>query len=162
MEESVILKELELMRKDIENINTTISGIKNSLKINSLFNRCALDDDVLKDSFGEKVTEAEMGVELFKLKNFFTWLADANTNMKEPRHINFFNVDRNLLYNIFGIAADEEFYVRRSYIDLGEILLKEGCNKRVIISGSPGIGKTLFSIFWMWRILREFPEGNVV
>ena len=45
-------------------------------------------------------------------------------------------------------------YVRQSYETIAETILK-GVQKRTIVTGTPGIGKSFFLVYLLWRLVRE-------
>jgi hypothetical protein len=104
----------------------------------------------LTDVFGKEITnESEKKV----LKSCCRFFQDMeNVNLKESEN---FKVEENVR-NLFGFEEDELFFVRPSYLKLAETIFNSrNLNKTVLLSGTPGIGKTVFTIYWVWYLLRQ-------
>ncbi|GMF44348.1 unnamed protein product [Phytophthora lilii] len=60
---------------------------------------------------------------------------------------------------IFGAAFDDGLYVRQEYWDLHEIIQKrlasDSSLRRILVVGSPGIGKSVFGVFLLLLFMME-------
>ena len=67
-----------------------------------------------------------------------------NNFLDIPEHDTLFNIDVKFLY------------VRQSYLDLHNLIFSEDyANRNVIITGTPGVGKSMFALYELYLALRE-------
>jgi Cdc6-like AAA superfamily ATPase len=77
--------------------------------------------------------------------------ADGTTNHT------FWVDDSRILYK------SDKFLVRKSYKDIAEIIMKESVQHPkeegidILVSGSPGTGKSFFARFFLWQLLHPSP-----
>jgi DNA replication protein DnaC len=72
-----------------------------------------------------------------------------------------FSDHKNIISVIFGLDPDEVFFIRNCYKKLAkEIFSNKHNQNRVLLSGTPGIGKTLFGLYWIWYLLHQPPANR--
>jgi DNA replication protein DnaC len=55
----------------------------------------------------------------------------------------------------------KKIYVRKCYEDVFDLLLKNIKMKSFAISGTPGIGKSLFFVYILYRLMKDFEEKTL-
>ncbi len=55
----------------------------------------------------------------------------------------------------------KKIYVRKCYEDVFDLLLKNIEMKSFAISGTPGIGKSVFFVYILYRLMKDFPEKTL-
>jgi DNA replication protein DnaC len=114
----------------------------------------------LVDSLGEEVEEKENSKEkdiLQQYSAFFCWISNKDTDFKDKTNI---KINFNILITALGLGADEEYFVRPIYKELA-VKIYDLEMKNIILTGTPGIGKSLFIVYWLWYLL-HIHNGNIV
>jgi putative protein kinase ArgK-like GTPase of G3E family len=104
----------------------------------------------LTDIFGKEVTNEFEKNDLKLYCRFFQNM--ESVKMKKSKNIKIEGKD--VLKKLFSLEEDEDYFVRPSYVELADIIYKEHENsKAVLLTGSPGIGKTIFILYWLWFLI---------
>jgi hypothetical protein len=114
------------------------------------------------DTNGKKVNNVFEERVLKGIYTLFTSLED--TTILVEKKIVFQHQELQLtLQQLFGLGNGEFFFTRKVYKEVAENIsrnMNNNCN-RVILSGTPGIGKSLFGLYWIWFVLRFHKENTV-
>jgi hypothetical protein len=111
----------------------------------------------LTDVFGKEITnEPEKKV----LKSYCRFFQDIGSdNLEVSKN---FNIGEENILNLFGLGKDEIFFVRPAYLKLANIIYNNRNKEKIVmLTGSPGIGKTLFIIYWVWFLLKKAENEDI-
>ena len=56
--------------------------------------------------------------------------------------------------------TNNQLYIRQAYIDIYEMYIEK--NDFILVSGTPGVGKTIFSFYVLYRLLKAVPGASVL
>ena len=56
--------------------------------------------------------------------------------------------------------TNNQLYIRQAYIDIYEMYIEK--NDFILVSGTPGVGKTIFSFYVLYRLLKAVPDASVL
>lgn len=61
-------------------------------------------------------------------------------------------------------GAAGKLYVRRCYSPIADAILASDAfaSGRTVLMGTPGVGKTMFGLYFLWRLLARLPAGHCV
>jgi hypothetical protein len=107
-------------------------------------------DLVVVDVF-RKPTDDAKKEQLNDLYNFIMWLDDDNLKFCKSTSLVIKNECLGIVKDLFGLKLPV-YFTRSTYIKLAKYLYKK-IEAWTLPSGTPGIGKTLFIIYWIYFIL---------
>jgi hypothetical protein len=157
--EERLFKEISKINEELKKLNEKMDAFGN--KLNILAGAVTVPTYEQSKGFFNVFGENCEGNDKFALiTNFFNDLSNSNLKINHRYDLTEY---KDILKDLFGLENSDCYYIRKCYGDLAESIFKDKViNNYVILTGSPGIGKTLFIIYWLWYLLTQYKNDELV